>query len=254
MAKEKDEVKAESKPKTLAAKLCGVMRRVGAIEKKGFNAHHRYHYAREADVSDAVRSALVEEGLCLIPSMLAASKEGSLTAIQMSYRLIDAESGETLEFQWFGHAADSQDKGIWKAITGTHKYALSKLFCIGFDDADPENESDSPARPLVSDLEAGLAVRKFLQPNAARPAPQAKSEPQQGAIPMGMFQYKIPFEAEDLRRAVKAAGAKWNGSAKAWEINTRISVSGVDMDKYLVGHQPTTTTDDELESGFVVEA
>lgn len=236
--------KDEVKPKTLAAKLCGVMRRVGAIEKKGFNSHHRYYYARDVDVSDAVRVALVEEKLCIVPSIVSASKEGSLTAIQMSYRVIDAESGETLEFQWFGHASDSQDKGIWKAITGTHKYALSKLFCIGFDDADPENESESEqsARPYTP----------APQPRA-QPAPQARAEPQQGAIPMTMFQYKIPFEAEDLRRAVKAAGAKWNGTAKAWEINTRVSVSGVDMDKYLVG-APAATADDDLESGFVMEA
>src|SRR5262249_36706217 len=52
----------------LAGKLTRVMGAISTIPKRGRNEFFNYQYATEADVADAVRKALVAEGVVLIPS------------------------------------------------------------------------------------------------------------------------------------------------------------------------------------------
>src|SRR5215475_15705560 len=54
----------------LAAKLVRVMGAIGHIPKRGRNEFFGYDYATEADVADAVRTALVAEGVVMIPSII----------------------------------------------------------------------------------------------------------------------------------------------------------------------------------------
>lgn len=131
---------------TLAQKLVKVMSSLDDIPKRGYNDFHKYHFAREADVMQAVRTALSEHRIMILPSIaetLTQTKESNsgktqfLTHVKMLYKIIDADSGETMELNWQGSGIDTEEKGLYKGLTGCHKTFFMKLFCLGSDD-DPE--------------------------------------------------------------------------------------------------------------------
>lgn len=132
--------------KSLYTKLAEITGEVGYIPKNGWNDFHKYKYATEADVQDAVRNKMSERKLFMFPNITDRStretttnkgKTEYITWVQIEYTITDAESGESLTFTMEGEGQDAGDKGIYKAITGTQKYAIMKLFMIPTGD-DPE--------------------------------------------------------------------------------------------------------------------
>src|SRR5262245_7034441 len=130
----------------LAAKLVQVMGSVATVPKRGHNTFHNYDYALEADVSEAVRHAMVEARVVMIPSLLdirerevqtRQQRAEIVTTVIMRYLIIDADTGATLEFQMPGSGQDAGDKGLAKAITAATKYAQLKAFQLSTGD-DPE--------------------------------------------------------------------------------------------------------------------
>jgi hypothetical protein len=157
-------------PKTLAQKLLGVMERVTYIQKKGWNDFHKYHYASEADVAEAVRAALIAERLLIVPKVLGrtarevTTKRGgveTVTSVRMEFTVVDCDSDERLPFEMEGDGQDPGDKGIFKATTGCTKYALMKLLHIPTGD-DPEGDTKTdesnaaPSPKLTEDAAAAL--------------------------------------------------------------------------------------------------
>ena len=137
----------------LFSKLVRVMSTVGYVQKRGKNTFHGYKYATEADVAEKVREAFVNERIIMVPSLEAISyrkqetvkgARTGVTQVIMAYRLIDADTGETLEFKMPGEGEDPGDKGPYKAITGSEKYALMKLLLIPTGD-DPEEDAGDKA-------------------------------------------------------------------------------------------------------------
>jgi hypothetical protein len=128
---------------TLAAKLVRIMSQVERVPKNGFNDHHRYHYATEADVIEACRNFMAEENVLLIPSVedVQQIKDG-ITRIRVRFTYICADTGESIEFIIVSDGQDKQDKAPYKALTGAHKYALMKTLNIPTGD-DPEREGAS---------------------------------------------------------------------------------------------------------------
>jgi len=138
----------------LAAKLCRVMAGISHIPKRGHNDFFNYDYATDADVADAVRKALVAEGVVLIPSIedvrerevvTRRNQKEIVTTVMMAFTFIDAEHGGSLTFRMSGAGQDGGDKGIMKAITAATKYAALKSLCLPTGD-DPEAEADDRAR------------------------------------------------------------------------------------------------------------
>ncbi len=160
-------------PKRLAAKLAEVMAAVGYVEKRGVNDFHRYKYATEADVSAAVRGELAKRGIIMVPSLLEhaeremTTQKGQteyVTRVVMEYTLHDGETGETLSFKMPGAGQDRGDKGIYKAISGSEKYALKTLFLIPTGD-DPEADTDTDKRneePATITDEQFLALQDLI--------------------------------------------------------------------------------------------
>src|SRR6266478_1502995 len=62
-----DEPKEERK--NLVTKLTEVMGVIGRIEKSGWNDFHKYHFARESDIVEAIRSHLSERKVFVLPSV-----------------------------------------------------------------------------------------------------------------------------------------------------------------------------------------
>src|SRR5499427_9555354 len=136
----------------LAGKLVKVMGAISHIPKRGHNDFFNYDYATEADVADAVRKALVAEGVILIPSiedvrerevLTRRNQKEIVTTVTMRFTFIDGESGGSLTFRMSGAGQDGGDKGIMKAITAATKYAALKSLCLPTGD-DPEAEDDKP--------------------------------------------------------------------------------------------------------------
>jgi hypothetical protein len=138
-----------SEERQLVKKLAKVMHEVKYIQKKGFNKFNNYHYATESDVAEKVREVLAENYVMMIPNMTSHSvrehtnRKGFIeyiVTVNMEFRFIDGETGESLVFNMVGEGQDAGDKGTYKAITGAQKYALMKVFMIPTGD-DPEADN-----------------------------------------------------------------------------------------------------------------
>jgi ERF superfamily len=159
----------------LAAKLVKVMAAIHTIPKRGRNEFFNYQYATEADVADAVRKALVAEGVILIPSIedvrerevvTRKQQKEIVTTVTMTFTFIDGEHGGSLTFRMSGAGQDGGDKGIMKAISACVKYAALKSLCLPTGD-DPEADDDeSPkAAPANGRRAAPLPERESPSPS-----------------------------------------------------------------------------------------
>lgn len=152
----------EAPKPSLYAKLAQVTAEVGYVQKRGWNAHHKYHYVTEADLVDAVREKLTSRNVLLLPSVTSVERDGKLTTVHMSFTFCDGDTDRTHTLHWSGTGDDPGDKGLYKAYTGAVKYFLMKTFLIPTGD-DPEADTKTDERaatptpvdePKISDNEA----------------------------------------------------------------------------------------------------
>ena len=143
----------------LLAALNAVMKAVGYVQKDKQNSFHNYKYAGEESLLTALRPALVDNGLLLIPSLADSPRidEYGNTHLTVAYTLAHVSGAvwpEKLVAAGCGNDKNKNgigDKGTYKALTGANKYLLFKLFQIATGD-DPEVESahdrgEAPAKP-----------------------------------------------------------------------------------------------------------
>jgi len=131
----------------LYAKMARVMASMSRIPKRGRNTHFNYDFVTDGDVLDAVRAALVAEGIAFFVSFNEAThREKGITTGKFTLTFADAETGQTHDVQWVGEGQDTQDKGAAKAATSAVKYALLKTFLISTGDAadDPDSGNGAP--------------------------------------------------------------------------------------------------------------
>ena len=132
----------------LYQKIARITGMIGGVEKRGYNAFHKYHYVTEADLVAAVRQYLAAAGIVIIPNAHTEVRDGDLTRVMIEYTVTDGN--EAFTFSMPGYGADRGDKGLYKAVTGSMKYALMKLFKIETGD-DPEGDTRVDERAATSD-------------------------------------------------------------------------------------------------------
>jgi hypothetical protein len=148
----------------LSNKLADVMAAVSRIPKNGWNDFHKYHYATEADIADAIRGELASRHVCLVPSVESyeireipskkAEKDSRfVTFLSMTFTFEDGETGQRIEKRWLGAGEDSGDKGVYKAMTGAEKYFLLKTFLIPTGD-DPEKDEKKVQGKIKAEAKA----------------------------------------------------------------------------------------------------
>lgn len=148
--------------RTLVKKLAEVMQEVKYIQKTGYNSFNNYKYATEADVNERVREELAKRNVIMIPSIESHSirehvnRKGHteyIATVCVSFRFIDGESCEEIEFKTYGEGQDAGDKATYKAFTGAQKYALMKAFMIPTGD-DPEGDTSVDERNQSTENDA----------------------------------------------------------------------------------------------------
>lgn len=146
-------------------RLLSISAAIGKLEKAGRNDFAKYNYVTEADVMAALKSACVEVGVVIIPTMEGCErvlerhgdKSREVMNIKMKFTLVNSDNPEEkIESVIFGCAHDSGDKSIWKAITGCYKYFAMKLFMLSTGD-DPENDKGE-VQPSSYTLSPGAPV------------------------------------------------------------------------------------------------
>jgi hypothetical protein len=167
---------------SLAAKLAYVMSQIRYIQKRGRNKFHGYNYATEADVNDRVREVLAEQRIIMVPNLKSTemretkTKNGDteyIARVNMNFTFIDGDSGEQITLSMSGEGQDRGDKAIYKAISGTQKYALMKLFMIPTgDDPEADPSSDEPQNRTSTNSEGQS------NNNSSKPQPPNKETKQ----------------------------------------------------------------------------
>jgi ERF superfamily len=159
-------------PMTLRQKLGEVRRRIGYIQKRGYNERHNYNYVAAADIAGAVGDVLAELGVVVIPRLESITYEapapGRVDSVRvarviMAYSFTDVDSGEEITAKVAGEGLDVGDKASYKAMTGALKYALLQSFLLATGD-DPEDErvdsrTGSRAESLITAEQAGQLQR-----------------------------------------------------------------------------------------------
>lgn len=160
----------------LYPKLAEAIADVERIHKDGKNDFHKYTYTSAEQVYKVIRKPLLERGLIVIPSVDRSERtqepvgkgQGHGTVTLLHMRIIDSESGESLEARWIGEGQDTGDKSPYKAATGGMKTWLKHLFLLPADD-DPEGDVSTDQQPLPYGLpRLGVAADAAKLPSSAR--------------------------------------------------------------------------------------
>jgi hypothetical protein len=163
---------------SFGVKVSRIIGRAKYVQKSGFNSFHKYNYATEGDFLALLKPLLDEEKLAIVASQDSVTRDELepttrgrrqwLTTVKMTFKVIDGETGYSEILTSFGTGIDSEDKGLYKAITGCVKYFISKLFLIETGD-DPERENEN---------ETG----DNKPPATVRPLAEKKPEPPQTEV------------------------------------------------------------------------
>lgn len=128
----------ETPRKNLAEKLASVLAEVGSIPKSGRNAHHKYDYITEADLTHHIRPLLAKEGVFIFTSVESLERDAKMTTVWLKWTITDGH--DKMELLGVGQG-NTTDKGAYAAITGAQKYMLYKNFLVTTGD-DPESFKD----------------------------------------------------------------------------------------------------------------
>ena len=116
----------------LYKKISQVMKDVEYLSKDDkveFN-NTKYRAISEEKVTSTVRESLVRNGLIILPVKQSHKRDGTLSTVDTEYKIIDIDTGAYEIIVSSGTGADTQDKGVGKAMTYSYKYLLLRSFAI----------------------------------------------------------------------------------------------------------------------------
>ena len=91
----------------------------------------KYRAMSEEKVTTTVRKELIKQGLVVFPIKQTVEKDGNITTTNTTYRMVNVEDPlDYIDLASSGQGADTQDKGVGKAMTYSFKYLLLRTFAI----------------------------------------------------------------------------------------------------------------------------
>ena len=138
-------------------KISKVMKDVEYLAKDGRIdfGKTRYKVITEEKVTSTVRESLIKNKLIIIPVEQShkieimesdARNKPMLTTVDVKYKIIDTETGQSEIIVSSGTGVDTQDKGVGKAMTYAYKYMMLRTFAIP--------TGDDPAKISSEELDA----------------------------------------------------------------------------------------------------
>lgn len=133
-----------SETKNLFQKISQVMQDVEYLSKDSKISFGTTNYKAisEEKVTSTLRESLIKNGLVIIPIEQTAGRNGNVSTVNTKYKIIDIDTGQFEILASSGEGADTQDKGVGKAMTYAYKYMLLRTFAIPTGE-DPDKVSSS---------------------------------------------------------------------------------------------------------------
>lgn len=119
----------------------------------------KYRAMSEEKVTMTVRKELIKQGLIVFPVEQSVTKDGNLTTTNTTYKMVNIENPDEYVFlASSGQGADTQDKGVGKAMTYSFKYMLLRTFAI------PTGEDPDKVSSDQLDDDAAIAeIKKLIE-------------------------------------------------------------------------------------------
>jgi hypothetical protein len=235
-------------PKKLFLKLSAIQGDLKEVKKTGRNTYQNYDYMKADDLIRALSPLLTKHKVLMLPQAIldysktefTNSKQGLSynTELNIQWAFVDCESGETWTTVIPGWGQDTGEKGGYKALTGSHKYAINLIFKNGASD-DPEEgeslgtaqrpqqqQSNGPVRnpaPTTSTVSSPTPLRQTAPaPQQKTPVPTAGEPPATGSLTPKEFEIVAVLDKVEFKEADKTWWATV-GDRRIW---TKESVSG----------------------------
>lgn len=129
---------------TLAQKILEIQNAVGVVKKQGKfdSAMGGGNYLRIEDAVVAVNKLMSARGLILTGTLESVSRtphektgkdgvvgrSGYIASVLMKWTVEDSDTGEARTWTFPGDGYDATDKAVYKAMTGSRKYAITIIF------------------------------------------------------------------------------------------------------------------------------
>lgn len=204
---------------SLHKKLAQVMWEADRIPKNGTApaAMGGFKFVQVGDAADAIRKALAEKSVSMIPTAIevvgetehptSSGKMMTTLTVRTTWTLTDGDSGESIVIQSLGSGADMGDKAAPKAQSNAMKYALLMGFLLSTgDDPEQTDTSDRQARPERPVAPGGI---------------QTDAHPIETPDPAG-----TKDEAEEMIGRVRRRGIIRKGTSDDYKLTTRLGPDG----------------------------
>jgi hypothetical protein len=146
------------KAKNLMQKIAEISAAIKSIKMTGTNTHDGYKYLKIEDAVNAARPLMQAQGLVLTPQLVrfetVPDTKGIMYQVTLNWTLEDIETGEQKNWMVPGTGWDYHDKGLYKAITGSRKYAHIIIFNLPI--------GDNPEQSGAADRETAKASAQTL--------------------------------------------------------------------------------------------
>ena len=140
----------------LHEKLYEVGKSLDYFQKANSNKQQGFDYVSSTQVVTAIKRAVIEQRLLLIPRVVLAvfhpkgTEKMNTTEISMEFTWMDIDNPkDTLTVPWYAQGCDQHEKGVGKALTYAEKYFILKFFQVPTDKDDPDafEEKNAPPKP-----------------------------------------------------------------------------------------------------------
>lgn len=150
-----------SEKMSLHQKMLEVMKAIEYLNKDDAVKYGQtsYRAMSEEKVTSTVRKEFVRLGIVVYPVEQTVSKDGNITTTNTTYKMVNVEDPNDFIFlASSGQGADTQDKGVGKAMTYSFKYMLLRAFAI------PTGEDPDKVSSDQLDDDADIAkIKKMLE-------------------------------------------------------------------------------------------
>lgn len=176
----------------LYKKISEVMKDVAYLKKDDHIKFGSTNYKAisEEKVTQAVRASLIKHGLIILPIKQEHLKEGNLSTVNTTYKIVDVDTGIYEEIVSSGTGVDTQDKGVGKAMTYAYKYLLLRTFAIPTGE-DPDKVSNEE----IEDIELESLKKQYSDILTKNPHVFSKDD-------VSKFSYKHNWTAEIFKKGI----------------------------------------------------